>query len=115
MQELEERRNQAQNDDNKVELVDVLKGDMEKLQKKYDMTRRLCNLRNDDITTLRQEVHQLKEQISHMQLVSQMKESDFAKLSQKYQTVKSLCEMRKEKLNSLRARLEESSNAEELT
>jgi uncharacterized phage infection (PIP) family protein YhgE len=99
LQELEE----MQTDDVKatVKADTELRDEFERLQKKYDMTRRLCNLRNDDISTLKTQVAQLKEQITQMQANF---ESDLDKWSKKYSKVRDLCHMRTEKLNSLRER-----------
>lgn len=70
------------------------------LQKKYDMTRRLCNLRNDDISKLRQEISELEENF-------QLQKQAYLKLSEKYATVKGVCGIRLDKLKALRARLGE--------
>lgn len=109
LQELEERRSQPQTDDSKEANKDAeaFKEEIEKLQRKYDMTRRLCNLRNDDISGLRFEIAQLKEQVAQLQAAYHVKEVDFNKLSQKYQTVRQLCNYRLDKLNQLRVRLGE--------
>lgn len=108
LQDIDEKQSQQQTDDVKA-LVNAdfekLKEDFEKLQKKYDMTRRLCNLRNDDIAGLKAEVIHLKNQI--MQLASHLeaKEVEYKQLRERYDTVKQVCQMRLDKLNLLRAQL----------
>jgi hypothetical protein len=66
------------------------------LSKKYDMAKRLCNLRNDDISKLNQQVAEMTEQIAVL-----TKNCDT--LSSKYTRVKEICEYRLEKLNILRS------------
>lgn len=105
LQEIEEMRMKdgRETDDVKasVKAEAELKEDFEKLQKKYDMTRRLCNLRNDDIASLKTQVAQLKEQITQMQSSFQ-EESEI--MTRKYIKVRDLCQMRTNKLNDLRER-----------
>jgi DNA repair exonuclease SbcCD ATPase subunit len=99
LQELED----MQTDDVKatVKADTELREEFERLQKKYDMTRRLCNLRNDDISTLKTQVAQLNEQIVQMQANFQL---ELEKWSKKYTKVRDLCQMRTDKLNNLRER-----------
>lgn len=99
LQELEE----LQTDDVKatVKAESELKEEFDRLQKKYDMTRRLCNLRNDDITSLKTQVNQLKEEVTKVQ-------ADNERLMRKYSQVRDLCQMRTDKLNDLRKRVGES-------
>ena len=78
-----------------------IKEEFERLQKKYDMTRRLCNLRNDDICGLKTEVTQLKEQIAQIQGSYQ---AEVERLTNKYLKARDLCQLRSNKLNDLRER-----------
>jgi uncharacterized protein YgiM (DUF1202 family) len=90
-----------QTDDMKVQVKaeSDLKKDLDMLQKKYDMTRRLCNLRNEDIVGLNAEVAKLKDQIVKMQAAYQEK---MAQLYNKYVTSKELVKRRTKKLSDLR-------------
>ena len=100
---LQEIEDKMQTDDMKVsaKAESEIKEDFERLQKKYDMTRRLCNLRNDDICGLKAEVTQLKEQIAQMQNSYQ---AEVERLTNKYLKTRDLCQLRTNKLNDLRER-----------
>lgn len=93
LQEIEEKSNNNQTEDVIKTEIEKLKADFKMLQGKYDMTRRLCNLRNDDIFKLKDELAS--------------KDTALSKLTEKYSTVKQVCEMRLDKLNVLRQRLGE--------
>lgn len=62
-----------------------------KMQKKYDTAKRLCNLRNDDLTKLREDLRIMTAK------------ADL--LSRKYENAKKLCETRMEKIRALREQL----------
>lgn len=86
LQEIEEK---MQTDDMKVSVKaeSEAKEDFERLQKKYDKTRRLCNLRNDEISVLKTKIA-----------------DEVERLSNKYLKTRDLCQMRTDKLNELRER-----------
>lgn len=111
LQESEEKqKNQEQTDDVKALVnadYDKMKEDFELLQKKYNITRQLCNLRNDDIATLKTEVARLKEQILKLANHMETKDGDYAKLRERYVSIKRVCQIRLDKLNDLRVRLGE--------
>ena len=110
LQELEQAHSQqTQTDDVKASI----RTDLENLQKKYDMTRRLCNLRNDDIATLKTEMKLLKDQYEHLQACFNQKSEEHNKLNIKYQKTKELCEFRLERINNLRTRYGIDSNSPE--
>lgn len=101
LQELAEKASSARTDEATTSRnPDSELAEFTKLQKKYDMTRRLCNLRNDDISKLRQQVSQLEENF-------QLQHQEHQKLLEKYSAVKQVCKMRLDKLNVLRARIGE--------
>lgn len=104
LEELEEKQNSEKTEEGNflVQTTEMskLKEEFQVLQKKYDLTRRLCNLRNDDIVKLKAEVNSQNEQFHIMQ-------SNFMKLQDKYSMAKDVCNMRLEKLNVLRSRLGE--------
>lgn len=102
LREMEEKSSTARADEENAShnSDSQLAQDFEFLQKKYDMTRRLCNLRNDDISKLKQELSELGENF-------QLQNQAYLELSKKYSSVKQVCNLRMEKLNALRARLGE--------
>lgn len=111
LQELEKKQAREQTDDVKASLkieVDKLKAELVELEKKYDMTRRLCNLRNDDVTQLKKAVAQQKEQLFILESNLAVKNEDFRKLREKYDGVKQICNLRLDKLNALRSQMGES-------
>lgn len=73
------------------EKLEMLMADYEVLKKKYDITRRLCTLRNDDIAKHKAEFALLYERHAH--------------LNEKYEKVKEICDLRLTKLQELRGRL----------
>lgn len=100
LQEMTEKASTTRSDEATASCIPDLAEEFTKLQKKYDMTRRLCNLRNDDISKAKQQVSQLEENL-------QLQCQENQKLLEKYSTVKQVCKMRLDKLNVLRARLGE--------
>ena len=95
LQEIEGKVNEHQTDDTKS-AVEKLNQDLEFLQKKYDMARRLCNLRNDDIAKFKEELASQKEFM--------------ARLQDKYERTKTICDIRLEKINVLRQQVAEANS-----
>jgi len=81
-----------------------LKDDLEKLQKKYSMTRRLFNLRNDDIASLKSDVTALKKATTEMQWQLQGKIKDLEPMKKWYSQIKQLWIFRTNKLNEWRSK-----------
>ncbi|CAO1329328.1 unnamed protein product [Diamesa hyperborea] len=73
---------------NVQEELDALNTQLETVNKKYDMAKRLCNLRNDDLSNLRVDLQQ--------------KSDDYETLMIKYSKVKVICQHRNEELNRYR-------------
>lgn len=98
IQELEDLNSHIQTDDMKNEAMNRLKEDNETVQKKYEMAKRLCTLRNDDITKLKSEVDKLK--LKYMEL---QKESDskLERMQKKYNMAKEIAEFRRLKIAEL--------------
>lgn len=82
-----------------VKAESELKEEFEKLKKKYEMTRRLCELRNDDIAAFKSQIVQLKVQITQLQ-ASFVEE--YERLIRRNNEVWKLCQIRTNKLNDLR-------------
>ena len=78
---------------------DILLNDHKTLQKKYDTAKRLCNLRQDDMNKLREE---LQNQTSVTQI-----------MVTKYEKAKQLLEIRMEKIRNLREQLGETQDTKE--
>lgn len=77
---------------------ETLQCDYSQLVKKYDMAKRLCNLRNDDLSTLNKKNSELNEQLSEATTFGET-------MKVKYSRAKEICEMRMEKLNELRSQI----------
>lgn len=103
LQELEEK--QSQTDDAKD--FENIKVEHELLKKKYDTTRRLCNLRNDDISKLKEHVQAMEEHITRIETEKKTTMENLEKMFSKYSQVKELCAIRLEKIFDLRKRLGE--------
>ena len=73
---------------NVQEELDALKAQLMTINKKYDMAKRLCNLRNDDL--------------SHLKADLQQKSDDYETLMIKYGKVKVICQHRNEELKRYR-------------
>ena len=104
LQDLEEKQTQDQTDDGKVCLkteFDKMKDEFNKLDKKYEMTRRLCNLRNNDIVQLNAEITKQNELLFKLHSSLETKDFDYKKLRIKYQNAKDLCTRRLEEINKL--------------
>jgi DNA repair exonuclease SbcCD ATPase subunit len=87
--------------------------ELKELRKKYDMTRRLCNLRNDDISKLKIEHSVATEKLRQLQTLCTAKEEENRFISDKYSKAKQICQLRLDKLNELRARLGQSTLEED--
>lgn len=98
IKELEELNSRIQTDDMKNEAMIKLKEDVDNVQKKYEMAKRLCNIRNDDIAKLKQEIENFKIKINELQTEA---DSKLAKLQKKYNTAKEIAEMRRHKIAEL--------------
>lgn len=68
--------------------MEALNAQLEVMNKKYDMAKRLCNLRNHDLSVLRTNLEQ--------------KSDDYDTLMIKYGKVKVICQHRNEELKSFR-------------
>lgn len=101
LQELEEK--QSQTDDAKDS--ENIKAEHDLLKKKYDTTRRLCNLRNDDISKLKAIILSMEEHIGRLEAERTIAIDNQAKLTSKYAQAKELCNIRLEKIYALRTRL----------
>lgn len=77
------------------------------LKKKYDTTRRLCNLRNDDISKLKEMIQRMEQHIGRLEADRVTAKDNQEKLCSKYAQAKELCNIRLEKIYALRARLGE--------
>lgn len=73
---------------NVQEELDALNTQLVTVNRKYDMAKRLCNLRNDDLTNLRADLQQ--------------KSDDFETLMIKYGKVKVICQHRNDELKRYR-------------
>lgn len=89
---------------------ETLREDYQMLQRKYNQTKRLCNLRYDDIGQMKAEIIALKNQITDAEnkriLSDKEWETSHINLHSKYQQVKQICQMRHEKIKELTAQLE---------
>ncbi|KAG5674439.1 hypothetical protein PVAND_004410 [Polypedilum vanderplanki] len=80
--------------------LDSLKKAHNELLRKYDMAKRLCNLRLDDLNTLRKELATKDDDIA-------VKDQEIMRMTNKYQEAKRICLLRMETIKSLRERLGE--------
>lgn len=96
--ELEEINSRIQTDDMKNEAVSKLKEENETVQKKYEMAKRLCTLRNDDNMKLKLELDNLKIKFRETEAALEHK---IAVFQQKYATAKEICEIRRIKIAEL--------------
>lgn len=108
LQEFEEKAN-LQTDDVKAS---VKQEELDSLKKKYDMARRLCNLRNDDNSKLQKEITRLSEELSESKTWCDSKAAENKKIMEKYGVMKDICERRFEKIRNLKARLGEAPEAD---
>lgn len=80
--------------------LDSLKEAHNTLLKKYEMAKRLCNLRLDDLSNLRKELVTKDDTIA-------IKDQEVFRMTNKYQEAKRICNLRMETIKGLRERLGE--------
>lgn len=79
----------------------------EDLARKYDMAKRLCNLRNDSIEKLQKQLadkQQMEEYIQQLQNKIAVDTEEFIVMKAKYENAKEICDLRKKKLKELRVK-----------
>ncbi|KAL7044909.1 hypothetical protein ACKWTF_002101 [Chironomus riparius] len=102
LQNIPSNENDMSDRSNSIKLdYDILSNDYKTLQKKYDTAKRLCNLRQDDLNKLRDE-------LQNQTLITE-------KMVTKYEKAKQLLEIRMEKIRNLREQLGETQDPKEFT
>jgi ABC-type enterochelin transport system ATPase subunit len=96
--ELEELTSRLQTDDTKNSALVEVKKELEAIVKKYDMVKRLCNLRNEDNNQLKLKVDDMTKFINESQLKH---EKECEALRQKYIMARELGDFRRKKIDEL--------------